>query len=133
MAEKKLTKKINWQKKRSRVKNSLGVRGTYHRLVVYRSNVHIYAQLVDDNENKTLISSSSNNKDLKASVKKTDNKIEASTLVGKSLGEKLKKDKIERIVFDRNGYKYHGRVKALADAVREAFNPHTRIWRKSND
>ena len=120
MAEKKLTKKINWQKKRTRVKNSLGVRGTYPRLVVYRSNVHIYAQLVDDNENKTLISSSSNNKDLKASVKKTDNKIEASTLVGKSLGEKLKKDKIERIVFDRNGYKYHGRVKALADAVREA-------------
>ena len=120
MAEKKLTKKINWQKKRSRVKNSLGVLGTYPRLVVYRSNVHIYAQLVDDNENKTLISSSSNDKDLKASVKKTDNKIEASTLVGKSLGEKLKKDKIERIVFDRNGYKYHGRVKALADAVREA-------------
>ena len=120
MAEKKLTKKINWQKKRSRVKNSLGISGIYPRLIVYRSNVHIYAQLVDDNENKTLISSSSNNKDLKASVKKTDNKIEASTLVGKSLGEKLKKDKIERIVFDRNGYKYHGRVKALADAVREA-------------
>ena len=120
MAEKKLTKKINWQKKRNRVKNSLGVRGTYPRLVVYRSNVHIYAQLVDDNENKTLISSSSNNKDLKASVKKTDNKIEASTLVGKSLGEKLKKDKIERIVFDRNGYKYHGRVKALAEAIRES-------------
>ena len=120
MAEKKLTKKINWQKKRNRVKNSLGVRGTYPRLVVYRSNVHIYAQLVDDNENKTLISSSSNDKDLKASVKKTDNKIEASMLVGKSLGEKLKKDKIERIVFDRNGYKYHGRVKALAEAIRES-------------
>ena len=120
MAEKKLTKKINWQKKRNHVKNSLGVRGTYPRLVVYRSNVHIYAQLVDDNENKTLISSSSNNKDLKASVKKTNNKIEASTLVGKSLGKKLKNDKIERIVFDRNGYKYHGRVKALADAVRKA-------------
>ena len=82
--------------------------------------MHIYAQLVDDNENKTLISSSSNNKDLKASVKKTDNKIEASTLVGKSLGQKLKKDKIKRIVFDRNGYKYHGRVKALAEAIRES-------------
>ena len=120
MAEKKLTKKINWQKKRNRVKNSLGVRGIYPRLVVYRSNMHIYAQLIDDNENKTLISSSSNNKDLKASVKKTANKTEASTLVGKSIGEKLKKDKIERIVFDRNGYKYHGRVKALAEAVRGA-------------
>ena len=120
MAEKKLTKKINWLKKRNRVKNSLGVRGTYLRLVVYRSNVHIYAQVVDDNENKTIVASSSNDKDLQASVKKADNKIEASTLVGKSLGEKIKKDKIERIVFDRNGYKYHGRVKALADAVREA-------------
>ena len=120
MAEKKLTKKINWQKKRSRVKNSLGVRGTYPRLVVYRSNVHIYAQLVDDNESKTLFSSSSNDKDLQASVKKTDSKIEASTLVGKALGDKLKKDKIKNIVFDRNGYKYHGRVKALAEAVREA-------------
>ena len=120
MAEKKLTKKINWLKKRNRVKNSLGVRGTYPRLVVYRSNVHIYAQLVDDNENKTLFSSSSNDKDLQASVKKTDSKIEASTLVGKALGDKLKKDKIKNIVFDRNGYKYHGRVKALAEAVRES-------------
>ena len=120
MAEKKLTKKINWLKKRNRVKNSLGVRGTYPRLVVYRSNVHIYAQLVDDNESKTLFSSSSNDKDLQESVKKTDSKIEASTLVGKALGDKLKKDKIKNIVFDRNGYKYHGRVKALAEAVREA-------------
>jgi large subunit ribosomal protein L18 len=120
MAEKKITKKINWLKKRNRVKNSLGVRGTYPRLVVYRSNVHIYAQLVDDNENKTLFSSSSNDKDLQASVKKADSKIEVSTLVGKALGGKLKKEKISNIVFDRNGYKYHGRVKALAEAVREA-------------
>ena len=120
MAEKKLTKKINWLKKRNRVKNSLGVRGTYPRLVVYRSNVHIYAQLVDDNKSKTLFSSSSNDKELQASVKKTDSKIEASTLVGKALGDKLKKDKIKNIVFDRNGYKYHGRIKALAEAVREA-------------
>ena len=120
MAEKKITKKINWLKKRNRVKNSLGVRGTYPRLVVYRSNVHIYAQLVDDNENKTLLSSSSNDKDLQASVKKADSKVEVSTLVGKALGGKLKKEKISNIVFDRNGYKYHGRVKALAEAVREA-------------
>lgn len=120
MAEKKITKKINWLKKRNRVKNSLGVRGTYPRLVVYRSNVHIYAQLVDDNENKTLLSSSSNDKDLQASVKKADSKIEVSALVGKALGGKLKKEKISNIVFDRNGYKYHGRVKALAEAVREA-------------
>ena len=120
MAEKKLTKKINWHKKRKRVKNSLGPRGIYPRLVVYRSNVHIYAQLVNDNENKTFISSSSNSNDLKTSIKKIDNKVEASTLVGQSIAEKLKENKIERIVFDRNGYKYHGRVKALAEAVRKA-------------
>ena len=120
MAEKKITKKINWLKKRNRVKNSLGVRGTCPRLVVYRSNVHIYAQLVDDNENKTLLSSSSNDKDLQSSVKKAGSKMEASVLVGKTLGDKIKKDKINNIVFDRNGYKYHGRVKALAEAVREA-------------
>ena len=120
MSEKKLTKKINWLKKRNRVKNSLGVRGTCPRLVVYRSNVHIYVQLVDDNQSKTLFSSSSNDKDLQASVKKTDSKIEASTLVGKALGDKLNKVKIKNIVFDRNGYQYHGRVKALAEAVREA-------------
>ena len=120
MAEKKNIKKINWLKKRNRIKNSLGVRGSYPRLVVYRSNVHIYAQVVNDNENKTLISSSSNDKDLRSSIKEVDNKIEASTLVGKFLGKKLRNDKIRKIVFDRNGYKYHGRVKALAEAVREA-------------
>ncbi len=120
MAEKKLTKKINWAKKRRRIKSKLGVRGTHPRLVVYRSNVHIYAQVIDDNENKTLVSSSSNDKELVKSVEKANGKIEASTLVGKDLGAKLKKSKIDKIVFDRNGYKYHGRVKALADAVREA-------------
>ena len=120
MAEKKLTKKINWAKKRKRIKSKLGVRGAHPRLVVYRSNLHIYAQVIDDNENKTLVSSSSNDKLLANSIEKANGKIEASTIVGKDLGAKLKSGKIDKIVFDRNGYKYHGRVKALADAVREA-------------
>ena len=119
MAEKKITKKTNWFKKRSRIKNSLGVRGVYPRLVVYRSNVHIYAQLVNDNNSITLLESSSNSKDLKDALKKAESKIEASTIVGKDIGEKLKHNKIDRIVFDRNGYKYHGRIKALAEAVRK--------------
>ena len=118
MAEKKITKKINWQKKRVRVKNSLGVRGACPRLVVYRSNVHIYAQLVNDNNSKTILEASTNSKDLKNAVKKANSKIEASTIVGHAIGEKIKQDNIDRIVFDRNGYKYHGRVKALAEAIR---------------
>ena len=118
MAEKKITKKINWQKKRVRIKNSLGVRGSCPRLVVYRSNVHIYAQLVNDNNSKTILEASTNSKDLKNAVKKANSKIEASTIVGHAIGEKIKQDKIDRIVFDRNGYKYHGRVKALAEAIR---------------
>ena len=119
MSEKKITKKNNWLKKRNRVKNSLGVRGSYPRLVVYRSNTNIYAQLVDDNNSTIIISSSSNDNELKKTIKKAKNKIEASVLVGRSIGEKINKKKIEQIIFDRNGYKYHGRIKALADAVRE--------------
>ena len=88
--------------------------------MVYRSNLHIYAQVIDDNENKTLVSSSSNDKLLAKSIEKASGKIEASIIVGKDLGAKLKSSKIDKIVFDRNGYKYHGRVKALADAVRES-------------
>ena len=56
--------------------------------------------------------------DYKNAVKKANSKIEASTIVGHAIGEKIKQDKIDRIVFDRNGYKYHGRVKALAEAIR---------------
>jgi large subunit ribosomal protein L18 len=120
MAERKLKKKSNWLKKRQRIKKSLGVVGRYNRLVVFRSNAHIYAQVVNDNDSVTLASSSSNDKDLRDTINKSKGKIDAGTVVGKSLGDKLKKLNIEKIIFDRNGYKYHGRVKALADAVRES-------------
>ena len=90
------------------------------RLVVYRSNVNIYAQLVDDEKNVTVLSASSIDKILKKSIDKAPNKIEKSKIVGKSLAEKIKNAKIERIIFDRNGYKYHGRIKALTEAIRSA-------------
>ena len=120
MAKIKNKKYLNWLKKRLRVKRSLGVRGRYPRLVVYRSNQHIYAQVVDDNNSTTIASSSSKDKDVVKNSEKAGSKIEKSSVVGKALGEKLKKNKVEKVVFDRNGYNYHGRVKALADAVREA-------------
>ena len=119
MPEKKNIKKINWLKKRQRVKSQLNNKRGLHRLVVYRSNVHIYAQLIDDNNNTTIASCSSNDADIRKEVLKCDSKISKSILVGKHLAGKLNSMKINNIIFDRNGYNYHGRVKALADSMRE--------------
>lgn len=82
------------------------------RLTVYRSSKHIYAQLIDDENSLTLASAS----DIKLETK---NKSEKASEVGKELAKKAKTKKIEKVVFDRNGYRYHGRVKALADGARE--------------
>ncbi len=81
------------------------------RLCVYRSNLNIYAQLIDDENNITLASASSLN------IK--GNNIEIATKVGELIAEEAKKLKIKKVVFDRGGYLYHGRVKALADAARD--------------
>ena len=86
------------------------------RLSVFRSNKEIYAQLVDDNAATTLVAVSSRDKDIEA----TGNKTEVAKLVGKSMAEKATKAGVETVAFDRNGFLYHGRVKALADAAREA-------------
>ena len=111
-----------WQKKRQRIKYRIMQKniGNYPRLVVFRSNANIYAQLVDDEKNITVLSASSIDKNLKKSIDKAKNKIEKSKIVGESLAEKIKNAKIERIIFDRNGYKYHGRIKALAEAIRSS-------------
>ena len=86
------------------------------RLSVFRSNKEIYAQLVDDNAGTTLVSVSSRNKEIEAS----GSKLEVAKVVGKVIAEKANKAGIEAVAFDRNGFLYHGRVKALADAAREA-------------
>ena len=111
-----------WQKKRQRIKYRIKQKNisNHPRLVVYRSNSNIYAQLVDDEKNATVLSASSIDKSLKKSIDKAANKIEISKIVGVSLAEKIKDANIERIIFDRNGYKYHGRVKVLAEAIRSA-------------
>ncbi len=88
---------------------------TKPRLSVYRSNKEIYAQIVDDVNGVTLVSVSSRDKDIKA-----NSKSEAAAAVGKSIAEKATKAGLETIAFDRNGYLYHGRVKVLAEAAREA-------------
>jgi large subunit ribosomal protein L18 len=89
------------------------------RLVIYRSLRYVYGQIVDDQENKTLIGVSDLNKDLREQLKDVKSKVEASKKVGEYLAKKAQEKNIKKIVFDRNGYKYHGRVKALADGARE--------------
>lgn len=89
------------------------------RLVVYRSLRYIYGQIVDDANEKTLIGASNLSKEIKADIEKAKSKIEASKLVGEFLARKALEKKIKRVVFDRNGYKYHGRVKALAEGARQ--------------
>jgi len=86
------------------------------RLSVFRSNKEIYAQLVDDNAGTTLLSVSSRDKEIEA----TGSKSEVAKEVGKNIAEKAIKAGVEGVAFDRNGFLYHGRVKALADAAREA-------------
>ena len=112
-------KRKAWLKKRARIKLSLGVSGKYPRLVVFKSNKHIYGQLIDDNTQKTLLSSSTNDKNLTKELKTVSGKVEESKVIGFSLGKKIKAKKIDKIIYDRNGYKYHGRVKALAEGIRE--------------
>ena len=87
------------------------------RLAVFRSLKHIYAQLIDDRRGSTLVSASSNEK--KSAVKNGGN-VAGAKQVGKLVAERAKAKGISKIVFDRGGYLYHGRVKALADAAREA-------------
>jgi large subunit ribosomal protein L18 len=89
------------------------------RLSVFRSAKHIYAQVVDDTTGKTLAHASTLSKELKGKLETLDKTAEAK-LVGKLIGEACKAKKIEKVVFDRNGFIYHGRIKALADAAREA-------------
>ena len=122
MADNKKNKHKNWQIKRRRIKYRIRQknRNDYPRLVVYRSNTNIYAQLVDDLKMTTLLSASSIDKDLKDPIVKAANKIEKSTIVGNAIAAKIKKAKIGQIIVDRNGYKYHGRVKALTEAIRSA-------------
>jgi len=112
-------KRKAWLKKRVRTKLSLGILGKYPRLVIFKSNKHIYGQLIDDNTHTTLLSSSTTDKDLVKDLDSISTKVEESKIVGYSLAKKIKSKKIDKIIYDRNGYRYHGRVKALAEAIRE--------------
>ena len=107
------------QRRRNRSKKTSRFNKNYLRLVVYRSLKHFEAQIIDDFKGETVLSASSRDKSLITAVKSAQNKTEISNIVGQAIAKKAKKDKIDKVVLDRNGYPYHGRVKAFADSVRE--------------
>ena len=89
------------------------------RLTVHRSNAHIYAQVIDATGSKVLASASTAEKEVRASLKNGGN-VSAAAEIGKRIAERAKQAGVEQVAFDRSGYRYHGRVKALAEAAREA-------------
>jgi len=111
-----LSKLERRQRIKHRIRKIVFGTATKPRLSVFRSNKEIYAQLVDDNAGTTLVSVSSRDKEIEA----TGSKLDVAKLVGKTMAEKATKAGVETVSFDRNGYLYHGRVKALANAAREA-------------
>ncbi len=111
-------------KKSSRMKRALRQRSKIkqlgvNRLTIHRTAQHIYAQVLDTDGTKTVASAASTQADLKSGLKSTGN-IEAATAVGKQIAERAIAAGVTKVAFDRSGFKYHGRVKALADAAREA-------------
>jgi large subunit ribosomal protein L18 len=106
-------------RRRNRSKSTSMFHEKYPRLVVYRSNRHFEGQIINDFESKTIISASSKDSSLKKAIASSKSKTEVSIIIGKTIAKKAIDNKIKKVVFDRNGYPFHGRVKAFADAARE--------------
>ena len=107
------------EKKHRRMRNHLSGTAERPRLAVFRSNNHIYAQIIDDTVGNTLVAASTMEKEIKASVEKT-NDVAAAAAVGTAIAKKALDKGIETVIFDRGGFIYAGKVQALADAAREA-------------
>lgn len=106
-------------RKKSRISKKIALhKGSIARLVVYRSNKFLYAQVIDDLKANTLVQANTLEKDFSSLASKKN--LEAAKALGKLVGQRAIEKKVERVLFDRNGYDYHGRVKAIADGAREA-------------
>jgi large subunit ribosomal protein L18 len=115
----KLSRDLHRKRIHTRVRTKVSGTPERPRLSVYRSLGHIYVQVIDDHSGKTLVSASSLDSETKKNLKGGGN-IAAAKVIGKAIADRAKSAGISKVVFDRGGYKYHGRVKALADAAREA-------------
>jgi len=115
----KATSTLARQRRHARVRRTVSGTPRRPRLNVFRSATHIYAQVIDDTRGHTLAAASDLDKDLAATTQ-GKNKTERAVAVGKAVAERAKANGVDLVVFDRGGYQYHGRVKALAEAAREA-------------
>ena len=116
-----MIKKENNNRLRSKIRIRKKISGTPEkpRLSIYRSLNNIYGQVIDDSTGKTLASASSLSKEIAEDIKSAKGKTARSKLVGKLIAQKAVEQSISNVVFDRNGFKYHGRIKAFADGARE--------------
>lgn len=106
-------------KRKKRVRKKIKGTPERPRLAVFKTARHIYAQIIDDSVGRTLIAASTLHKDLNSKAKGIGGNIKGAILVGENIGKRGKEKGIKKVIFDRNGFLYHGRVKALADAARE--------------
>ena len=116
----KISRKLQTQKRHKRLRRYLIGSKIRPRLAVFRSNNHIYAQVIDDDAQQTICSASTVDKELKDDSNKLASNCSSSSIVGNLLAKRAIKKGIKQVIFDRGGNLYHGRVKALADAARDA-------------
>jgi large subunit ribosomal protein L18 len=107
------------QKKHRRMRNHIAGTAERPRLAVFRSNSHMYAQIIDDTVGRTLVSASTTQKEVRAELEKTDD-VKAAAYLGTVIGKRAVEAGIKEVVFDRGGFIYQGKIQALADAAREA-------------
>jgi large subunit ribosomal protein L18 len=112
-------KKVRRQRRKYRIRKKIAGTSDVPRLSVYRSLKHIYAQIIDDERGNTLVACSTMDKEVREAIKDGMRKVDQAKLVGKILAKRALEKGIERIAFDRNGFLYHGRIRALADSARE--------------
>ena len=112
-------KELLRRRRHRRLRNTVIGSAVKPRLNVFRSVCNIYAQVIDDNDGKTIVAASTLDSEIKPKIKSGGN-VEAAKLVGELVGKRAVEKGVEKVVFDRGGYQYHGRVAALADSAREA-------------
>ncbi len=113
------TKKVMRFKRKKRIKKKVSGTPDRPRLTVFRSARHIYAQLIDDASGHTLVAASTMEKSFREGKEKVEGRVQAASEIGKQIARRAMDKGISAVVFDRNGYKYHGRVKAVSDGARE--------------
>tara|TARA_B100001750_G_C15430565_1_gene557976 strand:+ start:534 stop:902 length:369 start_codon:yes stop_codon:yes gene_type:complete len=114
-----ITKRNKWKNKKSRVSYKINRSLKYPKIIIFRSNKNISVQVIDHKSNSTICSSSSLDKDISKDISKSKNKTDMSKIVANEISKKIKSQKIDKVVFDRSGYRFHGRVKIIAQTLKE--------------